>query len=73
VFRKVCAILSRRCQEGSFRQSLVCRRYQRQQMPYRCQSRNQRLFASISSCLRFAAAMSLALSGLMSRRFEYFL
>ena len=35
-------------------------------MPYRCQSRNQGLYASKSSCLRFAAARSLALNGLMS-------
>ena len=33
---------------------------------YRCQSRNHGLCAFISSCLRFAAEMSLALSGLMS-------
>jgi hypothetical protein len=35
-------------------------------MPYRCQSWNQGLCASISSCLRLAAEMSLALSGLIS-------
>jgi hypothetical protein len=38
----------------------------RQQTPYRCQSRNHGLCASISSCRRFAAARSLALSGLIS-------
>ena len=38
----------------------------RQQTPYRCQSRNHGLCASISSCLRFAAQMSLGLSGLIS-------
>jgi hypothetical protein len=35
----------------------------RQQTPYRCQSRNHGLCASISSCLRLAAEMSLALIG----------
>jgi hypothetical protein len=35
-------------------------------MPYRCQSRNQGLCASISSCLRFAAERSAGLSGLAS-------
>ena len=35
-------------------------------MPYRCQSRNHGLCASISSCLRFTAQRSLALSGLVS-------
>ena len=34
--------------------------------PYRCHRRNHGLCASLSSCLRFAAEMSLALSGLMS-------
>jgi hypothetical protein len=38
----------------------------RQQTPYRCQSRNHGLCASISSCRRFAAERSLALSGLIS-------
>ena len=38
----------------------------RQQTPYRCQRRNQGLCASISSCLRWAEEMSLALNGLMS-------
>jgi hypothetical protein len=38
----------------------------RQQTPYRCQSRNQGLCASISSCLRFAAERSLEVSGLIS-------
>jgi len=38
----------------------------RQQTPKCCQSRNQGLCASISSCLRLAAEMSLALSGLIS-------
>lgn len=38
----------------------------RQQTPYRCHKRNHGLCASVSSCLRFAAEMSLALSGLMS-------
>jgi hypothetical protein len=38
----------------------------RQQTPYRCQSRNHGLCASISSCRRFAADRSLALSGLIS-------
>ncbi len=38
----------------------------RQQMPYLCHSRNHGLWANVSSCLRFAAEMSLALSGLMS-------
>jgi hypothetical protein len=38
----------------------------RQQIPYCCQKRNHGLCASILSCLRFAAAMSLALSGLVS-------
>jgi hypothetical protein len=33
---------------------------------YRCQSRNHGQWANVSSCLRFAAEMSLALSGLMS-------
>ena len=42
------------------------RAHERQQTPYRCQSRNQGLFASISSCLRFAAARSLRLSGRLS-------
>jgi hypothetical protein len=40
--------------------------HERQQTPYRCQSRNQGPCASISSCLRFAAERSLALSGLVS-------
>jgi hypothetical protein len=40
--------------------------HQRQQMPYRCQSRNHGLCACISSCLRFAAETSLGLSGLVS-------
>src|ERR1700758_776209 len=35
-------------------------------MPYLCHSRNHGLWANVSSCLRFAAEMSLALSGLMS-------
>jgi hypothetical protein len=39
---------------------------ERQQTPYCCQSRNHGLFASILSCLRFAAARSLGLSGLVS-------
>jgi len=38
----------------------------RQQTPKCCHKRNQGLWASISSCLRLAAEMSLALSGLMS-------
>jgi hypothetical protein len=38
----------------------------RQQMPYRYQSRNHGLLACCSSCRRFAAARSLALSGLVS-------
>jgi hypothetical protein len=38
----------------------------RQQTPYRCQSRNHGLCASISSCRRFAAERSLALNGLIS-------
>jgi predicted Zn-dependent protease with MMP-like domain len=38
----------------------------RQQTPYRCQIRNRGLCASISSCLRLAAEMSLALSGRIS-------
>ena len=42
------------------------RTHERQQTPYCCQSRNHGLCASISSCRRFAAEMSLALSGLMS-------
>src|SRR5271163_1828003 len=41
-------------------------KFVRQQTPYRCQSRNHGLFASKSSCLRFAAARSLALTGLVS-------
>jgi hypothetical protein len=40
--------------------------HERQQTPYRCQSRNQGLCASKSSCLRFTAKRSLALSGLVS-------
>src|ERR1700682_5446290 len=44
-----------------------CQMYQeRQQRPYRSQSRNHGLCASISSCLRFAAARSSGLSGLAS-------
>jgi hypothetical protein len=35
-------------------------------MPYRCQRRNHGLCASESSCLRFAAERSPALSGLVS-------
>ena len=38
----------------------------RQHTPKCCHSRNQGLCASISSCLRLAAEMSLALSGLIS-------
>jgi hypothetical protein len=38
----------------------------RQHTPKCCQSRNHGLWANASSCLRFAAEMSLALSGLMS-------
>jgi predicted ester cyclase len=38
----------------------------RQQMPYCCQMQNHGLFASISSCLRFAAARSLVLKSLVS-------
>src|SRR5215472_11847974 len=38
----------------------------RQQTPYRRQIRNQGLWASLLSCCRFAAARSLALSGLVS-------
>src|SRR5205814_8978283 len=38
----------------------------RQQRPYRRQIRNHGLLASISSCLRFAAELSLALNGLAS-------
>lgn len=38
----------------------------RQQMPYRCHSRNHGLLACISLCLRFAAEMSLRPSGLAS-------
>jgi len=38
----------------------------RQQTPKCCHSRNQGLLASVSSCLRFAAEMSLALRGLVS-------
>jgi hypothetical protein len=38
----------------------------RQQTPKSCQSRNHGLRASSSSCLRFAAAMSVALSGRVS-------
>jgi hypothetical protein len=45
-----------RCSEGSGRQHT----------PYRCHSRNHGLCASISSCLRLAAEMSLAVSGRMS-------
>ncbi len=52
--------------EGSLRQSLGCQTYQRQQSPYCCQRRNHGLCASISSCLRFAAARSFGLSGLVS-------
>jgi hypothetical protein len=40
--------------------------YERQQTPYCCQSLNHGLRASISSCLRFKAQRSLALSGLVS-------
>ena len=36
----------------------------RQQTPYRCHSRNHGLLVNCSSCLRFAAARLLALSGL---------
>jgi hypothetical protein len=35
-------------------------------MPYLCHSRNHGLWANVSSCLRFAAEMSLAQIGLMS-------
>ena len=47
---------------------LVARRQlqDRQQTPYCCQRRNHGLCASILSCLRFAAARSLGLSGLVS-------
>jgi len=38
----------------------------RQQTPKCCHNRNQGLLASISSCLRFAAEISLGLSGLIS-------
>ena len=38
----------------------------RQQMPYRCQSRNHGLCASIWSCFRLAAEMSLGVRGLVS-------
>jgi hypothetical protein len=52
--------------EGSIWRSLGCQTYQRQQTPYRCQSRNHGLLACLSSCRRFTAARSLALSGLTS-------
>ena len=40
--------------------------WERQQTPYRCQSRNHGLLACFSSCRRFAAERSLALRGLVS-------
>ena len=39
---------------------------ERQQMPYRCHSRNHGLLACCSSCRRFAAARSLESGGLVS-------
>jgi len=51
---------------GSYSGNWIAGDSGRQQTPKCCHNRNQGLCASISSCLRFAAEMSLALSGLMS-------
>jgi len=56
-----------RAPTGRHTQNVMCRTpHERQQSPYCRQSRNQGLCASISSCLRFAAARSLGLGGRVS-------
>lgn len=54
------------CRRPSLSRRRPERAHERQQTPYRCQSRNHGLCACMSSCLRFAAARSLGLSGLVS-------
>jgi hypothetical protein len=51
---------------ASYSGSRITGASERQQTPYRCQSLNDVLWASISSCRRFAAARSFRLIGLES-------